>query len=193
MAGPARRLAGALEALRALQEGGARVFRSRELSRSHREIPVRNGFLKFLIKGWLLSVGPDSDAGDTTPWYSAFWEFLARYAQDRFDEEWYLSPEQSLLLRGANTTVPVPTIHAHDTSHRRIKHDYLIMQRMPGTPISDHPGMTRQAAATCLRDLGDALRQVHAIHGQHHGYVGPHEPMPPQSDWTSAFVIMWNN
>jgi hypothetical protein len=110
MAGPARRLAGALEALRALQEGGARVFRSRELSRSHREILVRNGFLKFLIKGWLLSVGPDSDAGDTTPWYSAFWEFLARYAQDRFDEEWYLSPEQSLLLRGANTTVPVQVV-----------------------------------------------------------------------------------
>jgi len=92
----------------------------------------------------------------------------------------------------AHTRVPVPTILAHDASHARIDRDYLLMERMPGTPVSDHPGLTRSAFAGVLEAVGDALRQVHAIHGNAYGYVGPHEPMPPQPDWTSAFVIMWN-
>lgn len=106
MPGPSKRLAEALDALRTLQEGGGRVFRSQEFSRSHREILTRNGFLQSVMKGWFFSSDPATDAGDTTPWFAAFWEFLTLYARDRFDEEWYLSPEQSLLLRGANTTVP---------------------------------------------------------------------------------------
>ena len=92
----------------------------------------------------------------------------------------------------ARTSVPVPTIIAHDSSHERIDRDYLVMERMPGTPISDHPGLTHDGLANVLSELGHALRQVHAIHGDGYGYVGPHLPMPPQSDWTSAFVIMWN-
>lgn len=44
--------------------------------------------------------------GDPTPWFASFWEFCAAYCADRFGDQWHASPEQSLLLHAANTTVP---------------------------------------------------------------------------------------
>jgi hypothetical protein len=63
-----------------------------------------------VIKGWLISSTPSARTGDTTPWYSSFWEFCARYCQARFAEEWHLSPEQSLLLHAENTVIPSQTV-----------------------------------------------------------------------------------
>jgi fido (protein-threonine AMPylation protein) len=106
MAAPNERLAESLDALKALQEGGRSVFRSDELSRVHRERLVENGFLQEVMKGWLISSGPRTRAGDSTPWYASFWEFCARYCKDRFGGEWHLSPEQSLWLHGERTVIP---------------------------------------------------------------------------------------
>jgi hypothetical protein len=36
----------------------------------------------------------------------SFWEFCARYCAERFGDDWYLSPEQSLWLQGERTVVP---------------------------------------------------------------------------------------
>jgi hypothetical protein len=74
------------------------VFQSRELSRLHRERLLHNGFLQEVIQGWLISSAPGTRDGDSTPWYSSFWEFCARYCNERFGDEWHLSPEQSLIL-----------------------------------------------------------------------------------------------
>ena len=98
---PNEKLAESLAALQELQKGGRRVFRSRELSRTHRERLLRNGFLREVMKGWLISSSPSAREGDSTPWYASFWEFCARYCQDRFGDAWHLSPEQSLLLHAA--------------------------------------------------------------------------------------------
>jgi hypothetical protein len=106
MATPNEKLAESLDALKALQEGGSRVFRSDDLSRVHRERLVANGFLQEVMKGWLISTSPSARAGDSTPWYASFWEFCARYCNERFGEEWYLSPEQSLSLHGEKTVIP---------------------------------------------------------------------------------------
>lgn len=106
MATPDEKLAESLDVLKALQEGGRRVFRSDELSRIHRERLVENGFLQEVIKGWLISASPGARAGDSTPWYASFWEFCARYCDERFGNEWHLSPEQSLLLHGEKTVIP---------------------------------------------------------------------------------------
>ena len=103
---PNEKLAESLAALQALQEGGRRVFRSSELSRTHRERLLRNGFLREVMKGWLMSSSPSARAGDSTPWYASFWEFCASYCEDRFDSAWHLSPEQSLLLHAQNTVIP---------------------------------------------------------------------------------------
>jgi len=100
------KLAEALSSLQSLQKGGRRVFQSRELSRTHRERLVENGFLTEVMKGWLLSTGPHSRADDSTPWYASFWEFCARYCTDRFGDGWHLSPEQSVMLLADNAIIP---------------------------------------------------------------------------------------
>ncbi len=106
MATPNEKLAESLDVLKALQEGSRRVFRSDDLSRVHRERLVENGFLLEVMKGWLISSSPGARAGDSTLWYASFWEFCARYCDDRFGEQWHLSPEQSLFLHGERTVIP---------------------------------------------------------------------------------------
>ena len=106
MATPSEKLAASLARLEELQKGERRVFRSAELTRVHRERLVRNGFLREIMKGWLVSSIPDAEPGDTTPWAASFWEFCASYSSSRFGESWTLSPEQSLMLHAENTTIP---------------------------------------------------------------------------------------
>lgn len=106
MATPNEKLAKSLARLQKLQKNGKRVFRSRDLTRVHRERLTRQGFLKNVIRGWLISSSPGTDLGDTTPWYASFWEFCADYCEDRFGVDWHLSAEQSLLLYAENTVIP---------------------------------------------------------------------------------------
>jgi len=60
MATPNEKLAESLDVLKALQEGGRRVFRSDELSRVHRERLVANGFLQEVMRGWVISSSPSA-------------------------------------------------------------------------------------------------------------------------------------
>jgi hypothetical protein len=106
MATPQEKLTEALEALKALQDGGTVAIRSTDLSRLHRERLLKNGFLQEVMKGWYIPTRPDETAGESTAWYAAFWPFCAAYLQTRFDDEWCLSPEQSLALHAGNQTVP---------------------------------------------------------------------------------------
>ena len=106
MATPHEKLAASLAQLEKLQKGGRQVFRSRELTRVHRERLLKNGFLREVMKGWLISSSRGADPGDTTPWYASFWQFCARYCAERFGDQWHLSPEQSLLLHAENTVIP---------------------------------------------------------------------------------------
>jgi uncharacterized protein DUF1488/Fic/DOC family protein len=110
MAAPNEKLAESLDVLKTLQGGGRRVFRSDDLSRVHRERLVANGFLREVMKGWLISSSPSVREGDSTPWYASFWEFCARYCNERFGEEWHLSPELSLSLHGERTVIPDQTV-----------------------------------------------------------------------------------
>ncbi|MDA2933366.1 Fic family protein [Acidobacteria bacterium AH-259-D05] len=110
MAAPNKKLVASLTALQKLQKGGRRVFQSKELTRLHRERLLRHGILREVMKGWLISSGPGTDKGDSTPWYASFWEFCARYCKARFGNDWHLSPEQSLLLQAESTVVPTQVI-----------------------------------------------------------------------------------
>lgn len=103
---PREKLAASLEALKALQDQGRCVFQSKELSRTHRDRLVRNGFLQEVIKGWLISANPGERTGDSTPWYASFWEFCAQYCELRFGADWHLSADQSLLLHAGSTVIP---------------------------------------------------------------------------------------
>lgn len=110
MATPNEKLAASLGALKDLQKGGRRVFKSDDFSRVDRERLIQNGFLQEIIKGWVMSAGPGTKSSDTTPWYASFWEFCARYCADRFGADWHLSSEQSLLLNAENTVIPTQVI-----------------------------------------------------------------------------------
>jgi hypothetical protein len=106
MATPSEKLAESLERLKELQDQGTVAIRSRDLSRTHRERLVKNGFLQEVIKGWYIPARPVQTAGESTLWYASFWEFCASYLESRFGQDWCLSPEQSLALHTGNMTVP---------------------------------------------------------------------------------------
>ena len=106
MASPSEKLAASLAALRELQQADVVAIRSTDLSRTHRERLIKNGFLQEVMKGWYVSARPDEDRGESTAWYTSFWGFCAAYLSDRFDSDWSLSPEQSLFLHTGNWTVP---------------------------------------------------------------------------------------
>ena len=106
MATPNEKLAESLQALRAIQSRSVAAIRSSDLTRTHRERLIKNGFLQEVMKGWYISTNPNSEPGETTPWYASYWDFCAEYLNSRFGETWCLSPEQSLSLHAGNRTVP---------------------------------------------------------------------------------------
>ena len=79
MATPSEKLADALEALHDLQKNGSVAIRSADLSRTHRERLVQNGFLEEVIKGWYVPARPDETCGESTAWYASFWQFCTAY------------------------------------------------------------------------------------------------------------------
>lgn len=106
MATPAEKLAASLEILQQIQAEGKVAIRSADLSRVHRERLQRAGFLQEVMKGWYIPVRPDDLEGESTAWYTCFWDFCASYLNERFGNNWCLSPEQSLQLHTGNRTVP---------------------------------------------------------------------------------------
>jgi len=106
MATPPEKLASSLEVLQKLQEQGVVAIRSNQLTRTHRERFVKNGFLQGVMKGWYIPSRPDETPGESTTWYASFWGFSATYLEERFDDKWSLSPEQSLSIHAENWTVP---------------------------------------------------------------------------------------
>src|SRR5689334_12602930 len=106
MPSPSELLSESLQALHDLQSQGVVAIRSTNLSRTHRQRLVSNGFLKEVMKGWYVATRPDEIPGDSTSWYASFWDFAATYLTERFGEDWSLSPEQSLALHAGNRTVP---------------------------------------------------------------------------------------
>src|SRR5450759_963360 len=107
MPAPSEKLAQSLEILGKLQNSkAAAAIRARDLSRTHRERLLANGFLKEVIKGWYIPNRPDEPTGESTAWYASFWRFCAIYLEQRFGKDWCLSPELSLSLHGGNWTIP---------------------------------------------------------------------------------------
>ncbi|MBX9786946.1 MAG: Fic family protein [Alphaproteobacteria bacterium] len=106
MAKPQEKLAQSLKVLKDLQQKERIVLRTTDLSRTHRERLLANGFIREVIKGWYIPTRPDEGAGESTGWYSSFWEFCTAYLNHRFGAAWCLSPEQSLNLHSGNKTIP---------------------------------------------------------------------------------------
>jgi hypothetical protein len=106
MAAPSEKLAESLSALKSLQDEGIVAIRTRQLTRTHRQRLQKAGFIREVMKGWYTPARPDEPAGESTQWYASFWAFCTDYLNDRFGEDWCLSPEQSLSLHMGDWTVP---------------------------------------------------------------------------------------
>lgn len=102
------KIAASLEVLHDLQiKGrGEMVFQSSQFSRTHRERLIKHGFLREVIKGWLITNDPKLREGDSTTWYASFWTFVSAYLGKRFGNDYCLSPEASLLLHTGASTIP---------------------------------------------------------------------------------------
>ncbi len=174
MATPHEKLADSLDALKALQSDGRRVFRSSEIGRVHRERLVQNGFLRDVIKGWLISTGPHSNNGDTTPWYASFWEFCSLYARERFGTQWHLSPEQSLLLHAEATTIPPQVViyspkGTNNTAQLLFGtslYDLKQKQMPPAQDITEKQGLRLYALEAALIKASEAFFQRSAVEAQ---------------------------
>ena len=103
---PHEKLASALDALKRLQDNGLQAIPGPKLSRADREALLRAGFIKEVIRGWYIPRRPDEADRDTTSWYASMREFIADYATERFGDRWHVNPEQSVLLRSGERTVP---------------------------------------------------------------------------------------
>lgn len=106
MAAHADKLAASLAALKELQDDGRVALRAADMTRTHRERLLKNGFIREVMKGWYVPSRPDEPTGESTSWYASFWPFCSAYLDSRFGEDWSISPEQSVALHTGNWTVP---------------------------------------------------------------------------------------
>ncbi len=87
------------------------------------------------------------------------------------------------------TSCPVPEIIVCDTSQKILPRDFIIMERLPGMPLSE---FNRVPLQEVLYQVGMYLAQVHKVTEERYGYLGDHHPMEPQENWAEAFRIMWS-
>lgn len=111
MATIAELLASSLAALKKVQQDGDfMIIKGGELSPTHMRRLMANNFLKPIIKGWYVVTDPRTLPGDSTAWYASFWNFIVRYATERYGNEWCLSAEQSLAIHSGSTIVPAQVL-----------------------------------------------------------------------------------
>ncbi len=200
MATPSEKLAESLEVLYKLQNAnGAAAIRARDLTRTHRERLLKNGFLQEVIKGWYIPSRPDESKGESTSWYASFWRFAAAYLEHRFHKNWSLSPEQSLSIHVGNSTIPRQlavrspkgnnsvTKLPHGTSlfdlqaalpssADRVERDGLRLYRLEAALIEASPryfmnqATDARAALAMIRDVSDLLGKL--LDGGHSTIAG---------------------
>ena len=71
------KLAESLAVLKELQDEGIVAIRTKNMTRTHRERLVKNGFIKEVMKGWYIPVRPEEPTGESTAWYALFWGFCS--------------------------------------------------------------------------------------------------------------------
>ena len=106
MATPNELLAQSLTILADLQKGGKHVVRGAELPRMDRQRLQKAGFIEEVVRGWYLPSRPDAEPGSSAAWFGGMREFIAGYCEERFGANWHVSPDQSLMLRTGERSMP---------------------------------------------------------------------------------------
>lgn len=106
MAPPNELLAKSMTLLAQLQLAGKRVLRGADLPRMDRQRLLRAGYIVEVVRGWYLPSSPDEPAGSSAAWFAGMRDFIAGYCEVRFGSGWHVSPDQSLMLRSGERTLP---------------------------------------------------------------------------------------
>ena len=96
-------LANSLE--RARQAARDNIVQSTDLSRTRRERLLRAGWLTPVIRGWYI-LGHPGGQGETTQWFTSYWDFINQYLDKRFGTDYCLSVESSLDFHLNQNAVP---------------------------------------------------------------------------------------
>ena len=196
---PQDKLAESLAVLKKLQNKGIIAIHTKNMTRTHRERLIKNGFIKEVMKGWYIPAHPEEPTGESTAWYASFWSFCADYLKSRFDNQWCLSPEHSLSIHSGNWNVPAqllvrtpkggnkPKSLLHETSIMDVrlklpdKNDIEIKENLrimtlPASLISCVPGyysnnvIEARAALTMISDASEILHKL--LEGGHSTIAG---------------------
>lgn len=90
------------------------------------------------------------------------------------------------------TSVPVPQIFIYDDTRTLVDRDFMIMEFIEGTPLSEAV-VSSKSRKKIMEQTGAYLRELHKFcQEDQYGYLGRHNCMKPQNNWKSAFYIMWN-
>jgi aminoglycoside phosphotransferase (APT) family kinase protein len=146
--------------------------------------------------GMPVSVSPIATGKFNSSYYirSADVDWVVRVAPA--DDSVFLFYERNMMLQEpgihsallSRTSVPVPPVVALDTSRTAIDRNFLVLERLPGKPMSE----AGSGDPDVLREVGAALAETHGITAHDYGYLGEHQPMPKHSTWLDAFVDMWD-
>ncbi|MHA1370159.1 MAG: phosphotransferase family protein [Promethearchaeota archaeon] len=92
------------------------------------------------------------------------------------------------------TSIPVPEIIVSDFTRQLLNRDFLIMEYLPGSPLSNvyqHLNLTKLKRV--FYQTGEYIAQAHEItYPRQYGYRGRHKPCPTKDTWRDAFYVMWN-
>jgi len=90
------------------------------------------------------------------------------------------------------TSVPVTPIVAYDFFRGLTDRDFLIMPRLPGSPLN-RMTLDAHVGERAFREWGQYMAQIHTITDpcNRFGYLGEHGCMKPQSSWQNAFQMMY--
>lgn len=98
-------LSKALKELHQLQKYGS-IFKSSDFTGKNMTYLKKAGYIKPIIRGWYYQSHPADMDGDSTAWYSSYWEFVAKYLYERFGDDYCLNPEISLLIHTKYSIIP---------------------------------------------------------------------------------------
>jgi hypothetical protein len=98
------KLAAALERANAVARRA--VVKSAAIQRADRELLTERGYLQEICKGWYFLSRPSDNPGDSTAWYTTFWDFVSVYLEERLGTDYCLSAGSSLDLHTGGNLIP---------------------------------------------------------------------------------------
>ncbi|WP_211480990.1 hypothetical protein [Arcticibacter eurypsychrophilus] len=124
-----------------IQDTDIGAIHTKELSnRMFREVLLKNGFIKEVTKGWFIAANPSEKEGETTSWYSAYWEFCSKFLEYKYGTDWCISADHSLAIHAGNWSVPQQLIVRSSYGNNRpisFLHNTSLFNRKADLPSSD--------------------------------------------------------